>query len=78
MNLITRTQYEEIAIETNYYINTNKTDWAQHFLELIVQKTSISHDQLHKIIEEKYQFVETMLFSQLGRPENITIYREND
>lgn len=76
LKLITLEQYMDIHNKANHIINLYEPNWTDEFLKLIESETSIDINQMKKIIQDNFQFVETMLYSQLGRPENITIYND--
>lgn len=71
--LLTRQQYIEIHNEINYIINSGQDNWTQKFVSIISNKIGKDESEILDLINEKCQFVDTMLYSQLGRPENIMI-----
>lgn len=77
LKLITDNQYKEIGKKANHIINSYTPNWTEEFLEVIKDEASIDPDTMKKIIEDNFQFVDTMLYSQLGRPENIAICHDD-
>lgn len=74
LGLLNQQQYEEIHIQANILINTYEDEhWFEHFRSMISQEIGLDKVAESKIWDEHFQFVETMLFVQLGRPENIVI-----
>lgn len=76
LKLITDKQYYDIHCNSNYMINSYCPNWTEEFLNIIECETSIDKEEMKKIIQDNFQFTETMLYSQLGRPENIAIYND--
>ncbi len=64
--------YQEIHIESNYAINLNNVEWLNVLVKLISDKADKSIEEVYDILKE-IGFVETMNYSQIGRPENIVI-----
>ncbi|HCG8599759.1 TPA: hypothetical protein NJ594_001820 [Vibrio parahaemolyticus] len=64
--------YEKIHIEANYAINMNDKRWLDILIQLISDKTGKPAEEVNSTIQE-IGFVETMNYSQIGRPENIII-----
>lgn len=73
LGLLSEKQYYDIHQEANMIINSYAPDWLTRFFEVIVAETEFSLEDVNMIIAENFSFVSTMLFSQLGRPENIII-----
>ncbi|EGR2435238.1 CHAT domain-containing protein [Vibrio cholerae] len=71
--LLTKQQYIEIHNEVNYIINSGQDDWTKKFISLISDKIGKDESEIFDLINEECRFVDTMLYSQLGRPENIII-----
>lgn len=68
--------YLDIHIKSNYAINLNKVEWLNVLVKLISEKASKSIEEVNDTIQE-IGFVETMNYSQIGRPENIIIQLKN-
>ncbi|WP_027251967.1 CHAT domain-containing protein [Photobacterium halotolerans] len=73
LNVLTKQQYIDIHNETNYIINSGEKNWTKKFIATISEKTGKDESEIIGLINENCQFVDTMLYSQLGRPENIVI-----
>jgi hypothetical protein len=73
MKILTKEQYTNIHNQTNIIINSNAPEWTNKFVNLISDEIGKSESEVKELIAEKFQFVDTMLYSQLGRPENIMI-----
>jgi len=74
LSLITQEQYESIHIEVNMLINTYEDKlWFEKFRALVAEAVGLDSDGIVKLWGEHFQFVESMLYVQLGRPENIVI-----
>ncbi len=68
----------DIEIRTAMLINYYKEDWYDSFIGNLSGAINKPVDEVKKMIDAKYQFTETMLYVQLGRPENIIIYDDSD
>lgn len=73
LNVLTKDQYVNIHNRANHIINSNTQDWTGKFISLISEQTGRDESEIVGLINENCQFVDTMLYSQLGRPENIVI-----
>ncbi|ABM04808.1 hypothetical protein Ping_3111 [Psychromonas ingrahamii 37] len=73
MKMLTKEQYRDIHNQANYIINSNAPEWTSKFISLISEKIGKDESEVKELIADNFQFVETMLYSQLGRPENIII-----
>lgn len=71
--LINTSQYMEIHKKANVNINSHKDNWFDEMIDEISVCSSKSRDEVLSIINNKYSYVETMLYCQIGRPENILI-----
>ena len=69
---ITQKQYEEIHFKTNYAINMCDREWLEVLFELISKASGKTKEEVQNKFQE-IGFVETMNYSQLGRPESIVI-----
>jgi hypothetical protein len=76
LKLIDDEQYREIHTQTNYLINSPTDNWQDKFIGVIEGLTELDEEKVRSIIYDNFQFVETMLYSQLGRPENIIICKD--
>lgn len=66
-------QYSNIHEAANTHINSGVENWQGKFFSSIEEFTDLGESEIKEFITEDCQFVETMLYSQLGRPENILI-----
>lgn len=66
--------YNEVHSKANIFINSGDHLWIEQFKQLIGEGTGLNDLEVIDILQEEFQFVETMLYTQLGRPENILIY----
>ena len=82
LKLINDDQYMTISAKSNEVINipfghytksSPSKKWQDEFVKLIESNTGLSEVEIKKVLDDHFQFVETMLYSQLGRPENIFI-----
>lgn len=73
LKLINDEQYHELHYDANIAINTSMPDWLGNLQQGVADFARMKLADVHKIWEARYQFIETMLFGQLGRPENIVI-----
>ncbi|MGR5187740.1 CHAT domain-containing protein [Photobacterium damselae] len=69
---INQEQYEEIHIQSNFAINMCNREWLDVLVQLISEKSGKTQEEVHDKIQE-IGFVETMNYSQIGRPESIII-----
>lgn len=76
LKLIDGDQYSEIHVKANYLINSSTENWQDKFISLIAELSELDEEKIRSVICENFQFVETMLYSQLGRPENIFISKD--
>ena len=70
---INEVQYHKLHLDANMAINTGNQDWLEELQQGVMAATGMSEGDVRKIWLARYQFVETMLFGQLGLPENIAI-----
>lgn len=70
---ISKDEYLRIHFKTNFIINSNESNWINKFYEIISEEANIDKKTIKNIINKNYQYVDTMLYTQLGRPENIII-----
>ncbi len=72
--LLSQAQYAAIHIKTNVLINSlEDREWFDKFKLLIGAELKIDERAINELFLQSFQFVETMLMVQLGRPENIVI-----
>lgn len=72
--LLSQTQYADIHVKTNALINSlEDREWFDKFKLLIGVELKIDEHATNELFLNNFQFVETMLMVQLGRPENIVI-----
>jgi hypothetical protein len=70
---INEIQFRKLHEEANMAINASVPDWLEKLQQGVADSTGIALGDVRKIWAARYQFVETMLFGQIGRPENIFI-----
>lgn len=70
---INEIQFRKLHEEANMAINASVPDWLEKLQQGVADSTGIALGDVRKIWAARYQFVETMLFAQIGRPENIFI-----
>lgn len=73
LHMISDEQYHAIHSLANMWINTFDESWFERFIGLVKSEAGVDDERVRSIWGERYQFVETMIFVQLGRPENIVI-----
>lgn len=71
--IITKEQYYLIHLESNFIINSLAPSWHQKIFDIIAMKTGKSSTSLMETIKKEYPLVETMFYTQIGRPELINI-----
>ncbi|KAF1310443.1 hypothetical protein BLX42_14170 [Pseudomonas sp. SG-MS2] len=72
--LLSQNQYAAIHIKTNILVNSlEDRGWFDKFKLLIGEELRIDMQAVNELFLQNFQFVETMLMAQLGRPENIVI-----
>lgn len=70
---INETQFRKLHEEANMAINASVPDWLEKLQQGVADSAGIVLGDVRNIWATRYQFVETMLFGQIGRPENIFI-----
>jgi hypothetical protein len=65
--------YKAVHLRVNISINSGSTDWFDTMIKDISEVTDCSRQNILGLIDSNYRFVETMLYTHLGRPENIMI-----
>lgn len=73
LKIIDDKQYTDIHVKANFLINLPTVNWQDEFVGIMEEFTELDESKVRSLISENFQFVETMLYSQLGRPENIFI-----
>jgi hypothetical protein len=76
LKLINEEQYTDIHVKANCLINSSTKNWQDEFIVVIEELSGLDEEKIRSTIFENFQFVETMLYSQLGRPENIFISKD--
>ncbi|MFN7156660.1 MAG: CHAT domain-containing protein [Acidovorax sp.] len=76
--LLDESQYRAIHLEANQAINGYKEDWIEQLQKSVMEATNKTQAEVLDLWESSFQFVETMLFTQLGRPENIIIVSDDE
>lgn len=71
--LINAEQYETIHLEANIAINDGNMQWIENLQKNVMEAAKKTEAEIREIWASNFQFVDTMLFSQLGRPENIIL-----
>lgn len=72
--IISLDEYQKINTETNILINIHEDpDWRNKMIENICSISGRDRGMIEELILERYSFVESMLYTHLGRPETITI-----
>lgn len=72
--LLDHNQYAAIHIKTNMLVNTYEDKyWFDKFKSLVAEELKLEDLAVNELFQQNFQFVETMLMVQLGRPENIVI-----
>lgn len=72
--LLDHNQYAAIHIKTNMLVNTHEDKyWFDKFKSLVAEELELEELAANELFQQNFQFVETMLMVQLGRPENIVI-----
>ncbi|CCN69780.1 hypothetical protein [Vibrio nigripulchritudo] len=75
-NWFNEKEYKDIHIKANLAINMNNKKWFDVLVELISEKANQPIEDVNSVIQE-IGFLETMNYSQIGRPENIVIQLRN-
>lgn len=70
---LTEEQYHTIHMQANMDINSGEPAWLEGMQQRVMEATGKSDIEIKALWSKNFQFVETMLFTQLGRPENIII-----
>lgn len=78
LKVINEDQYRKLHMDANMAINTNIPDWLEKLQQGVANCTGMTQDDVRKLWAARYQFVETMLFGQFGRPENIVIVSDEN
>lgn len=76
--LLSPQQFHDIHIKTNTDINSEQTEWLDNLQRNVGEATGKANAEITDIWAKHFQFVETMLFAQLGRPENIIIVGDDE
>lgn len=77
LKAIDEAQFHKLHCDVNIAINSHAHDWLERLQQGVVDASGMTKGEVHKIWSERYCFVETMLFGQLGRPENIAIVSDD-
>lgn len=68
--ILSEIEYQNIHIQTNELINIDEaTDWRERMIESICSVSGRNAEIIERLILERYSFVESMLYTHLGRPE---------
>ena len=71
--LITEEQFHNIHMQANTDINSGEPLWLERIQQNVMEATGKNEIEIKTLWAQHFQFAETMLFTQLGRPENIII-----
>lgn len=71
--LLDEAQLKALHYQANVSINADDPEWIEHLQQSVMQATGKNEAQIRDLWVQRFQFVATMLFTQLGRPENIVI-----
>jgi hypothetical protein len=71
--LITEEQFHAIHMQANTDINSGEPLWLEGIQQNVMEATGKNEIEIKTLWAQHFKFVETMLFTQLGRPENIII-----
>lgn len=74
LKLITIDSLQKIQFESHRIIESGLDQWEQLFFAEIIKNSTIKQEQWNELLMKYYQYVETMLYTQLGRPEQIAIH----
>ncbi|UVL56242.1 CHAT domain-containing protein [Pseudomonas sp. B21-035] len=74
MRLLSEEEYYRIHVDANMSINMNEDGgWFEEFKSSICEALGYDQEQGSLLWKNNFQFLDSMLFVQLGRPENIII-----
>jgi len=73
IEVIDEEQYRTIHLEANEAINSGRDDWIINLQKHVMKATNQTEAEIIDLWEKNFQYVDTMLFTQLGRPENIIL-----
>jgi len=73
IEVIDEEQYRTIHLEANEAINSGRDDWIINLQKNVMKATNQTEAEIIDLWEKNFQYVDTMLFTQLGRPENIIL-----
>lgn len=73
-DFISEDQVREIHLASNLDINSFDSAWHANLMKSLQVATGIPVEKFKGLIESDFQFVDTMIWTQLGRPENIVLY----
>lgn len=75
--LISSDQYIAMHVRANMSINSGSREWLSAMICDICANASISEAEVKEKLRTQFSFVDTMLYTHLGRPENLLIYQED-
>ena len=73
LGLISESQFYSLHLAGNMSINNFDPAWHSNFLAALQTSSDLSAEKFKSLMESDFQFVDTMIWVQLGRPENILI-----
>jgi hypothetical protein len=65
---------KSVHMDANQKINLRQDDWYDHVIQLVSEKSGVAPNELIKKIVEENPLLETMLYCQVGLPEQIGIF----
>lgn len=75
---IDRDKYEDLGLQANQDINSGHPDWHQRLLDRFAVASDRTITEIRQVIESECPLLETMYYCQVGRPENIGIYLDEE
>lgn len=72
--------YQDVHLKLNTVINSSRSgkEWSEKFPEILSDYIGKSKLETLELISDRYFFTETMLYNQLGRPENLVFIHEEN
>lgn len=66
-------QKKRCHLNANLSINSGASDWIEEIQRSVMDSAGMGEGEMKDLWRRRFQFVPTMLFTQLGRPENILV-----
>ena len=76
LKLISDEKLIEIGTKVNFIINSTETNWTSKFVDILEDELNLNNFEIIELLSQNFHFVETMLYSHLGFPENIIITKD--